>query len=108
MHGAPQNRTSIAAAMVDTTDEVTSAVSTAVVGTIIAALFVGDFTSGHWSTAQHTQFEGAATLSVSILAVIAVILILWAFRRTRMVVVAGRQGDANTESDLAGDGVESK
>ncbi|MFT8987443.1 MAG: MFS transporter [Bifidobacterium psychraerophilum] len=108
MHGAPQNRTSIAAAMVDTTDEVTSAVSTAVVGTIIAALFVGDFTSGHWSAAQHTQFEGAATLSVSILAVIAVILILWAFRRTRMVVVTGRQGDANTESDLAGDGAESK
>ncbi len=83
MKGVPENRTSIAAAMVDTTDEITSAVSTAIVGTIIAATFVGDFTDGSWTAAQTAQFESAATLSVSILTVVAALLIAWAFRRTR-------------------------
>lgn len=83
MKGAPENRTSIAAAMVDTTDEITSAISTAIIGTVIAAMFVGDFTSGSWTAAQTAQFDHAATLSVSILTVIAALLITWAFRRTR-------------------------
>ncbi|SER94932.1 Major Facilitator Superfamily protein [Propionibacterium cyclohexanicum] len=82
MKGAPGNRTSIAAAMVDTTDEITSAVSTAIVGTVIAALFVGDFADGHWTSSQAAQFETGATRSVSILALVAVLLITWAFRRT--------------------------
>lgn len=83
MKGAPGNRTAIAAAMVDTTDEVTSAVSTAIVGTILAALFAGDLTAGGWTPAQTAQFEHAAALSVWILTVIAVALSVWAFRRTR-------------------------
>ncbi|WP_233459639.1 MFS transporter [Microbacterium resistens] len=83
MKGAPENRTSIAAAMVDTTDEITSSVSVAIAGTIIAAMFIGDFTSGTWTAAQASQFDTASTLSVSILTVIAVLLITWAFLRTR-------------------------
>ncbi|WP_080796568.1 MFS transporter [Corynebacterium pacaense] len=83
MRGAPENRTSIAAAMVDTTDEIASAVGTAIIGTIIAAMFVGDLTDDPWTAVQRTQFDDAATLSVSIITVIAALLIAWAFRRTR-------------------------
>lgn len=86
MKGAPANRTSIAVAMVDTTDEITSAVSIAIVGTIIAAVFVGDFSYSPWTVAQITQFETAATIGVSIILVLVMILIVWAFRRTRTKV----------------------
>ncbi|WP_416175236.1 MAG: hypothetical protein ACFWT0_04755 [Bifidobacterium crudilactis] len=83
MNGAPKNRTSIAAAMVDTTDEITGAISTALVGTVIAASFTGDFTGGHWSAVQTAEFNHAVALGISALTVIATILVVWAFRRTR-------------------------
>lgn len=98
MKGFPENRTSIAAAMVDTTDEITSAVSTAIVGTIIAAIFVGEFAAGHWTTTQAAQFDQAATLSVSILTAIAVILIAWAFWRTRPTSTETTQPAAQPET----------
>jgi MFS family permease len=82
MNGTPKNRTSIGAAMVDTTDEITSAISIAVSGTIIAAIFVGDITKGHWSTAEKAQFHHAASLSTWILRAFATALFGWAFVRT--------------------------
>ena len=83
MKGTPKNRTSIGAALVDTTDEITSGVSIAVVGTLIAAFFVGDFSKGHWTAIQSTQFHNAASLSSWILAIVAAVLIGWAFARAR-------------------------
>lgn len=83
MKGTPKNRTSVGAALVDTTDEIASGVSIAIVGTLVAALFVGDFSQGHWTTAQSTQFHSAASLSSWILAVAATALIVWAYFRAR-------------------------
>jgi hypothetical protein len=83
MKGTPKNRTSIGAALVDTTDEVTSGISVAIAGTLIAALFVGDFSKGHWTAVQAVQFHHAASIATWILTVIAAALIVWAFVRTR-------------------------
>lgn len=81
MKGTPKNRTSIGAALVDTTDELTSGISVAIAGTLIATFFVGNFSAGHWSTTQTTQFHDAASLSAWILAVIATGLIVWAYAK---------------------------
>ncbi len=81
MKGTPKNRTSIGAAMVDTTDEITSGLSVAIVGTLIAAFFIGDITKGHWSVAQATQFHHATSTATWILAIVAAALIVWAYNR---------------------------
>ncbi len=83
MKGTPKNRTSIGAALVDTTDEITSGISIAITGTLIAAFFVGNFSQGHWTDAQSAQFHNAASLSSWILAVVATALIVWAYFRAR-------------------------
>jgi MFS family permease len=83
MKGTPKNRTSIGAAMVDTTDEITSGVSVAIAGTLIAAFFVGTITQGHWNAAQTKQFHHATSIATWILAIVAAILIGWAYNRTR-------------------------
>jgi hypothetical protein len=85
MNGTPKNRTSIGAALVDTTDEITSAISIAVSGTIIAAIFVGEITKGKWSVAEKAQFHHAASLSTWILTTVASALIGWAFVRTHKI-----------------------
>lgn len=83
MKGAPKNRTSMGSALVDTTDQITSGISIAIVGTFIAAFFVGDFTQGHWNAVQMTQFHNAASLSAWILALVVACLAVWAYSRTR-------------------------
>lgn len=83
MKGTPRNRTSIGAALVDTVDQVTSAVSVAIVGSVLAARFSGDLANGRWSPAQRVQFHEAVSLGTGILALLAVLLIGWAFMRTR-------------------------
>jgi MFS family permease len=85
MKGTPKNRTSIGAAMVDTTDEITSGISVAIAGTLIAAFFIGDITKGHWNAAQAAQFHHATSIATWILAIIAATLISWAYNRTRKV-----------------------
>jgi MFS family permease len=92
MKGTPKNRTSIGAALVDTTDEITSALSIALSGTILAAIFVGDITKAHWSDIEKAQFHRAVSLSTWILTAVATALIAWAFVRTRRVELA----DPNT------------
>lgn len=83
MKGTPRNRTSIGAAMVDTTDEITSGISVAITGTLIAAFFAGDITSSKWSAAQTVQFHDATSIAAWILACIAATLVGWAYRRGR-------------------------
>jgi MFS family permease len=57
LRGLPANRTSIGAALVDTSSEVATAVGIAVTGTILAALFAGSIATPGWTTAQSAEFE---------------------------------------------------
>ncbi|MGW2230523.1 MFS transporter [Streptomyces formicae] len=83
LDGLPRNRTSTGAALLDTAAEVTAAAGVAVVGTVLAAVFVGNVTAGHWSSAQTGQFREAATVSGAVLTVVSAGLVGWAIRRTR-------------------------
>ncbi|MEJ2863778.1 MFS transporter [Actinomycetospora flava] len=83
LHGLPGNRTSIGAALVDTASEVTSAAGIAVVGTILAALFVGAVTAPGWTAQQTARFEAALHVSGLVLTVVSAALVGWAILRSR-------------------------
>jgi MFS family permease len=83
MTGLPSDRTSIGAALVDTASEVTSAVGIAVVGTVLAVLFTGDLTSGHWTATQTGAFREGITIAGLALTVVAGALVAWATSRAR-------------------------
>jgi MFS family permease len=85
LRGLPKNRTSIGAALVDTASEVASGGGIAVAGTILAALFVGDLTHGHWSPSQAGEFEQAVTIAGIALTAVAAGLVGWG-------IVAARRG----------------
>jgi MFS family permease len=83
LHGLPQNRTSIGAALVDTASEVTSAAGIAITGTILAALFTGNVATSQWSARQTAEFREAVTIAGLVLTVVAATLVGWAILRMR-------------------------
>jgi MFS family permease len=83
MKGVPKTRTSIGAALVDTTDEIFCAIGIAVSGTVLSGLFGGEIANTNWTTAQTAQFETAVGISSGLLTVLATALIVWAFIKMR-------------------------
>ncbi|GAB3580699.1 MFS transporter [Leifsonia lichenia] len=83
MRGLPENRTTIGAALTDTSTEVASGVGIAVTGTILAALFTGDVASAHWSAAQASEFGDAVTIAGVTLTAAAAALVGWGVARSR-------------------------
>ncbi|MHC1562632.1 MFS transporter [Actinomycetospora sp. C-140] len=83
LRGLPEDRTSIGAALVDTSTEVSSGVGLAVTGTVLAALFTGPIATADWSAAQTAEFRDAVTLSGAVLTALAAVLAGWAIVRTR-------------------------
>jgi hypothetical protein len=63
LRGLPKNRTTIGAALVDTSSEVATGIGIAATGTILAALFTGSISSPVWSTEQAVQFQLAVTVA---------------------------------------------
>ena len=88
LRGLPRNRTTIGAALVDTSTEVTSGAAIAVAGTIIAATFTGSIAASAWSPQQSGQFQGAVTLSGLTLTVVAAALVGGALLRSRRTTSA--------------------
>jgi MFS family permease len=83
MRGLPSNRTTIGAALVDTSSEVATAVGIAVAGTILAALFTGSITAGGWSAAQGVEFANAVEIGGGVLTVLAGALVVVGIVRAR-------------------------
>src|SRR4051812_20683978 len=83
IRGLPKNRTTIGAALVDTSSEVTSGAGIAVTGTILAVMFTGDIAAPTWTAHQAAQFEQAVTVAGLVLTVAAAALVTWAFLRSR-------------------------
>lgn len=83
LRGLPENRTTIGAALVDTTTEVASGIGIATCGTILAALFTGSIAQSHWTPVQRGQFHEAVTISGLVLTSVAAALVGWAIVRTR-------------------------
>lgn len=80
--GLPKNRTSIGAALTDTTTEVANGVGIAVAGTTLAALFSGSITASNWTAQQAAQFESAASLGGLALTVLAAAFVAFGFTRS--------------------------
>ncbi len=67
---APENRTSLAASLNDTAQEVGTSVGTAVVGTLIAALVTATLPAGTWSAALVQSFFHGERIAFTVLAVV--------------------------------------
>lgn len=92
LRGPPSNRTSMGAALVDTSSELATGIGIAATGTILAALFTGNIASKHWTTGQITQFRDAITISGLTLTVVAAALVGFGIARSRR----GAAGQAPT------------
>jgi EmrB/QacA subfamily drug resistance transporter len=73
----PDNRTSIAAALNDTAQEVGTSVGTAIVGTLIAALVTVALPAGRWSAGLVASFFHGERVTFALLAVIVGLVASW-------------------------------
>jgi len=89
MRGLPHNRTTIGAALVDTSSEIATAIGIAVTGTILAAFFAGNISSKVWSAQQAAGFQDGVTVSGLVLTAVAAALVLFGIARSRPGRVAG-------------------
>jgi hypothetical protein len=81
--GLPANRTTIGAALVDTSSEVATGIGIAITGTVLAALFTGTLTGAHWSAPQAAEFQQAITVSGIALTAVAAALVAVGVIRSR-------------------------
>lgn len=89
MTGLPENRTTIGAAMVDTSSQVASGAGIAVTGTILAAFFAGSISSPVWTAQQAATFQTGVTVAGATVTVAAAALVLFGMLRAR----SGRSAD---------------
>lgn len=82
LKGLPESRTSMGAALVDTSSELATAVGIAATGTILSALFTGSIASTDWSAAQTGQFDGAVMIAGLTLTVFAAALVVFGLKRS--------------------------
>jgi MFS family permease len=82
MRGLPPDRTSIGAALNDTSQEVAAGIGIAVTGTVIAATVVGSLTGTEWAPTTVKAFENSVTLGVLGLTSAALALLATALIRT--------------------------
>jgi MFS family permease len=99
LRGLPENRTTIGAALVDTSSEVATGVGIAVTGTILAALFAGSIATSGWSAEQTAQFREAATIAGLTLTAVAAVLVGWGIARSRSA--AGERQAASSEAAVS-------
>ncbi|MGP5364565.1 MFS transporter [Brachybacterium tyrofermentans] len=83
LNGLPDDRTSIGAALIDTTTEVANGVGIALAGTVLAALFSGSIATSGWSAQQAEQFESGVSVGGLLLTVVAGALVGFGFVRSR-------------------------
>ena len=83
MTGLPANRTTIGAAMVDTSSQVATGIGIAVTGTILAALFTGNISSTTWSADQAATFQTGVTVAGFAITAVAAALVLLGMIRSR-------------------------
>ena len=83
MTGLPRDRTTIGAAMVDTSSQIAAAIGFAVTGTILAVCFTGDISSPSWSAEQAASFQTGVTAAGVAVTAVAAALVLLGMARSR-------------------------
>lgn len=92
--GLPADRTSVGAALVDTSSELAGGAAVAAAGTIVAAFVAGDITTTAWSAVRLDAFEDAVTVAGLGLAAVAAVLVV-------VGMVRGRTTDRPEDADDA-------
>ncbi len=75
LKGLPANRTSIGAALVDTSSELANGVGIAATGTILAALVTGSIATTTWNPERLAEFQDAITIAGATLTGVAAALV---------------------------------
>jgi hypothetical protein len=83
LRGLPADRTSVGAALVDTSSELATGIGIAASGTILAALFTGSITASSWSASQTGEFQQALEVAGLTLTVAAAALVAFGMHRSR-------------------------
>ncbi|WP_432837485.1 MFS transporter [Dactylosporangium sp. CA-092794] len=91
MRGLPEDRTSIGAALIDTSQEVATSIGMAVTGTIVAAALAGSLADIGTSAAGAHTFENAVTVATVALTAVCAALVIWAAIRSAKAP-AGSEG----------------
>lgn len=81
LRGLPSNRSTIGAALVDTSSEVATAIGIAATGTILAALFTGSITATNWTAQQGLEFQLAITVAGLVMTAVAAALVVFGMVR---------------------------
>jgi len=81
LRGLPSNRSTIGAALVDTSSEVATAIGIAATGTILAAIFTGNITATNWTAQQGLEFQLAITVAGLVMTAVAAGLVLFGIVR---------------------------
>jgi len=91
LHGLPADRTSVGAALVDTSSELATATGIAATGTILAALVTGSITSAPATASGLAQLQGAITVAGSTLALAAAALVALGAIRSRTTTTSTQE-----------------
>ena len=83
LRGLPADRTSVGAALVDTSSELATAIGIAATGTILAAVVTGSITSAPATASGLAQLHGAIAIAGSTLALAAAALVALGAIRSR-------------------------
>jgi hypothetical protein len=81
--GLPADRTSVGAALVDTSSELAGGAAVAAAGTIVAAFVTGSITTTPWTPPRLAGFEDALTVAGLGLAAVAAALVVVGMLRAR-------------------------
>jgi len=83
LRGLPGDRTSVGAALVDTSSELASAIGIAATGTVLAALVTGSIAAPSWDAVQHAEFATAVTVAGLTLTAVSAALVGYGIVRSR-------------------------
>ncbi|WP_396288338.1 MFS transporter [Curtobacterium sp. KT1] len=75
LQGLPSNRTSVGAALVDTSSELATAVGITATGMVLALLVPNSIASTSWTASRLAAFEGGITVAGAVLTVVAALLV---------------------------------
>jgi Na+-transporting methylmalonyl-CoA/oxaloacetate decarboxylase gamma subunit len=86
--GLPSDRTSVGAALVDTSSELAGGAAVAAAGTIVAAMVTGSIATSTWTAARFETFQDALTVAGLGLAAVAAVLVVVGMLRARTADLA--------------------
>nr|WP_223269439.1 MFS transporter [Frigoribacterium sp. ACAM 257] len=99
--GLPTDRTSVGAALVDTSSELAGGAAVTAAGTIVAAFVTGSITTTPWTASRLADFEDALTVAGLGLAAVAAVLVVVGMLRARTADLAPSTSEPAPSTTLA-------